>query len=55
MKYYSYYREAYGAVLDGFLGEYTENQQTKTAKLLKQKVWFESLFSHCKDISIFTL
>ena len=28
MKYYSYYREAYGAVLDGLVGEYEEETET---------------------------
>ena len=29
MQYFSYYREAYGAVLDGFVGEYTVGGETK--------------------------
>lgn len=29
MKYYAYYREVYGAVLDGFVGNYTENDTEK--------------------------
>lgn len=42
MQYYSYYREAYGAVLDGMVGEYemeyTVEQETET-DLDKQTAW----------------
>lgn len=37
MKYYSYYREAYGAVLDGFLGEYTEKSTDENGKTTETK------------------
>ena len=35
MKYYSYYREAYGAVLDGWVGEYQIEQEGENG----QKEW----------------
>jgi len=36
MKYYSYYREAYGAILDGFVGEYEIETLAEDGKT---KVW----------------
>ena len=44
MQYYSYYREAYGAVLDGMVGEYqvenaTETTEENVADITGEKAW----------------
>lgn len=45
MKYYSYYREAYGAVLDGFLGEYTEKSTDENGKITETKKYGLKVYS----------
>ncbi|MBE5714507.1 MAG: M23 family peptidase, partial [Ruminococcaceae bacterium] len=45
MKYYSYYREAYGAVLDGFLGEYTEKSTDENGKTTETKKYGLKVYS----------
>ena len=45
MNYYSYYREAYGAVLDGFLGEYTEKSTDKDGKITETKKYGLKVYS----------
>lgn len=45
MKYYSYYREAYGAVLNGFLGEYTEKSTDENGKTTETKKYGLKVYS----------
>ncbi|MCH1981143.1 M23 family metallopeptidase [Ruminococcus sp. OA3] len=45
MKYYSYYREAYGAVLDGWVGEYQIEQEGENGEKEWAKVYGLKAFS----------
>lgn len=45
MQYYDYYREAYGAVLDGFVGEYTEKTQDNDGKVTEEKKYGLKVYS----------
>ena len=58
MQYYGYYREAYGAVLDGMVGEYEIERpdgEGADKKVWKKVLRAESILSDCKDISLFGL
>ena len=48
MKMFSYYREAYGAVLGGMVGEY--EIQEKEGWGICKKVWSESIFADRKRV-----
>lgn len=58
-EYYSYYLEAYTAVLGGMVGEFEiqvpkkENSNEKDpAKSLGEKIWVKSIFPDCKVFSL---
>lgn len=45
MKYYSYYRQVYGAVLDGFLGNYTETIADESGNIKKTEKYGLKVYS----------
>ncbi len=50
MKYYAYYREAYGAVLGGMVGYF--EQETGSDKVWLTKVWPEGVLSDRQKFSL---
>lgn len=52
MKYYSYYRTAYGAVLDGFVGEYTINGEKYYGLKVYSPIAKTFPFSHYDDFGV---
>ena len=54
MKYFPYYREAYGAVLSGFLGNYREQKNRRGGQHHdRRKIRPVRFFPHCQNVSLF--
>ena len=51
-KYYSYYKEAYSAVFDGFTGEYYSNGKLKYGLTVFSPIASGFYFSHCDDFGV---
>ncbi len=49
MEYFNYYKEAYTAVLDGFLGTYTENDESKYGLIVYSPIAKTFPYSHYDD------
>ncbi|MBQ2754796.1 MAG: M23 family metallopeptidase [Clostridia bacterium] len=52
MKYYSYYREAYGAVLDGFVGEFTIDGEKRYGLKVFSPIGGGYGYSHYDDFGV---